>query len=254
MNTKNGLPILKASNICKGYGNIAAVKDVSIDFYRGEIFCLLGDNGAGKTTFIKILAGIFRPDRGDLLFNGKKIRLKSPKDALNFGIMTIYQDLAVFPLMSVNRNFIVGSEPTIGRVPFRILNFKKINQITGEALESVGINIKNLSRSLDTLSGGERQTVAIARSAHKGAKMLILDEPTASLGVKEAEIVLNYIKICANRGIAIILITHNIAHALAIGERFGILNHGKLVGIYKKSELNEKQLFDLMSGKEELII
>jgi simple sugar transport system ATP-binding protein len=251
MDKKKDVALLETNSIYKSFNTVKALQNISIDFYSGEIFCLLGDNGAGKSTYIKVLSGVFKPDRGEILFNGRKVIFKSPRDSLNMGIMTVYQDLAIFPLMSVRRNFIVGSEPTIGWGPFRILNFSYINNITNKSLERVGINLDDVSRSLNTLSGGERQTVAIARSAQLGAKMLILDEPTAALGVKEAKIVLDYTKVCANTGIAIIFITHNIAHALAVGDRFGILNHGKLVGIYDKSEVDELKLFDLMSGKIE---
>ena len=251
MNNKKMMPLIKACNISKSFPGVSALVDISLEVYPGEVFCLLGDNGAGKSTFIKILSGVFQQSRGDLFFNGAKISLKSSRDAIKLGIMTVYQDLAMFPLMSVERNFIVGSEPSAGWGIFKILDFKKMEQNTRNGLNSIGINIKDISRMINTLSGGERQTVAIARMEHQGAKLLILDEPTSALGVKESAIVLNYIIKARNRGLGIILITHNVNHALAVGDQFAILDHGQLVGVYNESEVNESKLNFLMSGGED---
>lgn len=252
MINKKNKPLIKACNISKNFPGVTALIDISIEVYPGEVFCLLGDNGAGKSTFIKILSGVFQQSKGDLFFDGEKKILTSSRDAIELGIMTVYQDLAIFPLMSVTRNFVVGSEPSKGRGIFKILNFKKMEQDTERGLNNIGINIKDTSRMISTLSGGERQTVAIARMERKGAKLLILDEPTAALGVKEANIVLDYVVKTRNKGlVGIILITHNVKHALAVGNRFGILNHGCLVGVYNESEINESGLNYLMSGGED---
>jgi len=253
MKDKKIVPLVEIRNIKKRFGrNLVALDDVSISVYSGEVLCLLGDNGAGKSTLIKILSGVFKQDDGNLLFDGKNLKLNSSRDAIDIGIRTVYQDLAIFPLMSIAENFVVGSEPTTGWWFFKILDIKKMHRIARAGLEKIGIKINDISRAVSTLSGGQRQTVAIARAEHLGAKLLILDEPTSALGVKEAAIVLKFVKDVRNRGAGIILITHNVTHAMAVGDRFAILNHGKLVGIYDKSEVDESKLIHLMAGGEEL--
>jgi simple sugar transport system ATP-binding protein len=250
---KNTTPIMEVRSIKKSFGrSIVALDNVSLSVYNGEVLCLLGDNGAGKSTLIKILSGVFKQDSGELFFNGKDLKLNSSRDAIDNGIRTVYQDLAVFPLMSIAENFVVGSEPTIGWGFFKILDIKKMHRIAKEGLEKIGIRINDVSRAVSTLSGGQRQTVAIARAEHLGAKLLILDEPTSALGVKEAAIVLKFINDVRKRGAGIILITHNVTHAMTVGDRFAILNHGELVGVYNKSEVDESRLIHLMAGGEEL--
>jgi len=236
-------------NIKKSFGHsIVAVDDVNLSIYNGEVLCLLGDNGAGKSTLIKIISGVHNQDSGDIFFEGEKVNFKSSRDAIDIGIRTVYQDLAIFPLMSIAENMVVGSEPTTGWGPFKVLDTKKMEEVAQNGLEKIGINIADTSRTLITLSGGQRQTVAIARAEHLGAKLLILDEPTSALGVKQAAIVLKYVKKVRNRGIGIILITHNVVHAMAVGDRFAVLNHGKLIGVYNKSEVDESKLLHLMAG------
>ena len=253
MNDKKIVPIIEICNIKKSFGrSIVALDNVSLSLYRGEILCLLGDNGAGKSTLIKILSGVFKPDSGNIFFNGKNLKLNSSRDAINNGIRTVYQDLAVFPLMSIAENFVVGSEPTIGWSFFKILDIKKMHEIARTGLEKIGVKITQTSRAVSTLSGGQRQTVAIARAEHLGSKLLILDEPTSALGVKEAAIVLKFIINVRNRGVGIILITHNVTHAMTVGDRFAILNHGALVGVYGKSDIDESKLIHLMAGGEDL--
>ncbi|MCL5069713.1 MAG: ATP-binding cassette domain-containing protein [Actinobacteria bacterium] len=249
----NRTALMEVCNIKKSFGrNMIALNNVSLSVYSAEVLCLLGDNGAGKSTLIKILSGVFRPDSGQLFFEGKSLSFTSSRDAINIGIRTVYQDLAIFPLMSIAENFVVGSEPTVGWGPFKTLDIKKMHQIARAGLEKIGVNIAQTSRAVSTLSGGQRQTVAIARAEHLGAKLLILDEPTSALGVKEAAIVLKFIKDVKNRGTGIILITHNVTHAMTVGDRFAVLNHGDLVGIYDKSEVDEAKLIHLMAGGEEL--
>jgi len=253
MKNKKEVPILEVRNITKSFGSsMVALDDVSLSLYSREVLCLLGDNGAGKSTLIKIISGVHNQDSGDLFFDGKKMNFRSSRDAIDVGIRTVYQDLAIFPLMSIAENMVVGSEPTAGWGPFKVLDTKKMQEIAKNGLEKIGINITDTSRTLITLSGGQRQTVAIARAERLGAKLLILDEPTSALGVKQAAIVLNYIKKVRTRGIGIILITHNVVHAMAVGDRFAILNHGKLVGIYDRSEATEPKLIHLMAGEGEL--
>ena len=253
MTNKRQVPILEVRNIKKSFGSsIVALDDVSLSVNNGEVLCLLGDNGAGKSTLIKILSGVHNKDSGDLFFEGTNIEFKSSRDAIDIGLRTVYQDLAVFPLMSIAENMVVGSEPTTGWGPFKVLDTKKMEKIAQNGLGKIGINIADTSRALITLSGGQRQTVAIARAEHMGAKLLILDEPTSALGVKQAAIVLKYVKKVRDRGIGIILITHNVVHAMTVGDRFAVLNHGELVGVYDKSDITESKLMHLMAGGKDL--
>ena len=253
MNNKSKVPILEIQNINKSFGHsIVALDDVSFCVYSEEVLCLLGDNGAGKSTLIKIISGVHKQDSGDIFFQGEKIEPKSSSDAIGKGIRTVYQDLAIFPLMSIAENMVVGSEPTTGWGPFKVLDTERMEEIARTSLERIGISIEDTSRTLITLSGGQRQTVAISRAENLGSKLLILDEPTSALGVKQAAIVLKYIRKVRNRGTGIILITHNVTHAMTVGDRFAVLSHGKLVGVYEKSEVDESKLIHLMAGGEEL--
>jgi simple sugar transport system ATP-binding protein len=225
---------------------------VSMDLYPGEVMCLLGDNGAGKSTLIKTLSGVHRPDEGEYLVEGKPVHFNSPRDALDHGIATVYQDLAMIPLMSVTRNFFLGSEPTVGRGPLRRFNVGSARRTVREELGKMGIDIRDPDQPVGTLSGGERQSVAIARAVYFGAKVLILDEPTSALGVKQAATVLRYVAQARARGIAVILITHNPHHAYPIGDRFTILKRGRTLGTYTKAELPLDEMIRMMSGGEEL--
>ncbi len=252
MTAEPGRPLLEARNIVKRFGAVVALNDVSLDVREGEVVCLLGDNGAGKSTLIKILSGLFRPDEGSVYFEGEPISFASPRDALDHGIATLYQDLAVFPLMSIARNFVVGSEPTVGSGIFRRFDPLTADTIAREELERIGIHVRDTRQLVGTLSGGERQSLAIARAEREGARLLILDEPTSALGVKEVAIVLRHVLQARARGRAIILITHNTQHALPVGNRFVILSRGRVIGTYNRNELTEYQLLRLMGGGAEL--
>ncbi|MDQ3788039.1 MAG: ATP-binding cassette domain-containing protein, partial [Actinomycetota bacterium] len=218
----------------------------------GEVTCVLGDNGAGKSTLIKILASVHQHDRGQLLVNGKATRFESPRDALEAGIATVYQDLAVVPLMSVWRNFFLGSEPTVGVGPFQRLDRKRGKQIAKEALGDLGIDLRDVEQPVGTLSGGERQCVAIARAIYFGAKVLILDEPTAALGVKQSGVVLRYVAQARDRGLGIVLVTHNPHHAYPVGNRFLLLKRGASLSSVEKSEITIEELTRQMAGGAEL--
>ena len=245
-------PILEVRRISKYFGTVIALKDVSMTLLPGEVMCLLGDNGAGKSTLIKILSGVHQPDEGEYLVQGRPVRFNSPREALDHGIATVYQDLAMIPLMSITRNFFLGSEPTIGRGPFRRFDIRRANAIVREELAKMGIDIRDPEQPVGTLSGGERQSVAIARAVYFGAQVLILDEPTSALGVKQAGTVLRYIAQARARGIAVILITHNPHHAYPIGDRFTILKRGRTLGTFTKDELPREEMIRMMSGGEEL--
>src|SRR5438876_1884315 len=251
MNTQT-LPLLEVQDISKYFGSIIALKDISMKVYAGEVMCLLGDNGAGKSTLIKILSGVHRPSEGQYLFEGKEIHFTSPRDALNVGIATVFQDLSMIPLMGISRNFFLGSEPTKGWGPFRRFNIKYADQVTREELAKMGIQVRETSQPVGTLSGGERQSVAIARAVYFGAKVLILDEPTAALGVKEAGVVLRYIAQARARNLGVIFITHNPHHAYPIGDHFTILNRGRSYGTFAKSEISREELTGMMAGGEAL--
>lgn len=247
-----GAPILEVQAISKYFGTVLALHDISMSVNAGEVMCLLGDNGAGKSTLIKILSGVHRPGAGRYLFEGREVHFSSPRDALNLGIATVYQDLAMIPLMSIARNFFLGSEPTRGWGPFRRFDKALAERVTRQELARIGIRVRDVAQPVGTLSGGERQSVAIARAVYLGAKVLILDEPTAALGVKEAGMVLRYIAQARARGLGVIFITHNPHHAYPIGDRFTLLNRGRSLGTFARSEISREELTSLMAGGEEL--
>jgi simple sugar transport system ATP-binding protein len=250
---QNGVtPLIEAREISKFFGSVIALQDVSMYVNEGEVLCLLGDNGAGKSTLIKTLSGVHPPDSGTILVDGNEVRFTSPRDALQAGIATVYQDLAMIPLMSISRNFFLGSEPTNGLGPLRVYDGKTADKVTREALKGMGIDLRDTSQPVGTLSGGERQSVAIARAIHFGAKVVILDEPTSALGVKEAGVVLRFIAQARESGIGVILITHNVNHAYLVGDRFSILDRGQARGMYTRAELTPAKLLELMGGGAEL--
>lgn len=246
------VPAVELRDICKYFGTVVALEHVDITAYYGEVHCLLGDNGAGKSTLIKIISGVFPPDKGSYLFEGTPVRFSSPRDALDMGIATVYQDLAMIPLMSISRNFFLGSEPTKGWGPFKRFDLEFADRVTREELLKMGIRVRDTQQAVGTLSGGERQSVAIARAVYNGAKVLILDEPTAALGVKEAGVVLRYIAQARAREIAVIFITHNVHHAYPIGDRFTILNRGSSYGTFEKKDVTREQVVEMMAGGQEL--
>jgi len=245
-------PILEVRNISKMFGSVIAISNVSAKVYAGEVTCLLGDNGAGKSTLIKIFAGVHQQTEGDYFFEGKKMMLSSPREALAMGIATVYQDLSLIPLMSIWRNFFLGSEPEKKFGPFKRYDIDFAKRTVREELGKMGIDIRDTDQSVGTMSGGERQSVAIARAVYFGAKVLILDEPTAALGVKQAGTVLRYVAQARDRGLGVIFITHNPHHAYIVGDRFIILKRGKTLGIWNKDELSREEMIRSMSGADEL--
>jgi simple sugar transport system ATP-binding protein len=245
-------PLLEARDVSKYFGAVVALEGVSLAVRAGEVNCLLGDNGAGKSTLIKLLSGVFEPDSGTLAVDGEPVHFSSPRDALDAGVATVYQDLAVMPLMSVSRNFFLGNEPTLGWGPFRQFDSKTAAQRSKDEMYRIGIEIRDTEQAVGTLSGGERQTLAIARAEHFGARVLILDEPTSALGVKESAIVLRHVIAARNRGLGVIFITHNVQHALPIGDTFTILSRGRSGGVFRRRELDAEQLHRHMGGGDEL--
>ncbi len=244
--------IVHMENIEKHFGAVIALAGVSFDVRAAEVHCLLGDNGAGKSTFIKTMSGVYKPTAGSIMFDGKEMNFDSPRDSMEAGIATVYQDLAMIPLMSVTRNFWMGREPTKGRGLLKRFDIERANQVTMDEMRKMGINLRGPDQAVGTLSGGERQTVAIARAVYFGAKVLILDEPTSALGVRQTSNVLATVDRVRNQGIGVVFITHNVRHAMAVGDRFTVLNRGKTLGTAMRGEITPEQLQDMMAGGQEL--
>jgi len=246
-------PLIEVRDLVKHFGPVVALAGVSLTVDAGEVHCLLGDNGAGKSTLIKTLSGVYRPTAGDFLFEGKPVSFSSPRQALDLGIATVFQDLAMIPLLSVTRNFFMGREPVRGRLgPFSFIDMAHADKIAREDMRRIGIDVRDPQQPVGTLSGGERQCLAIARAVHFGAKVLILDEPTSALGVAQTSMVLKFVRQVRQKGLGMIFITHNVRHAYAVGDRFTVLNRGKTLGTFAKSEIQPENLQTMMAGDKEL--
>ena len=259
MNAQANIPtstddcILQLEGVSKFFGTVISLKDVTLRLRRGEVHCLLGDNGAGKSTLIKTLAGVHRPSEGRYLIDGEEVNFKSPREALDAGIATVFQDLALVPLMSVARNFFAGREPTrkmFGMIP--VIDMQLAANTAVDKLAEMGIHVRSPHQPVGTMSGGERQCLAIARAIHFGAKVLILDEPTAALGVKQSCNVLKLVHKARERGISVIFITHNVHHAYPIGDSFTLLNRGQSMGTFAKSDISKEEVLDMMAGGTEI--
>ena len=247
-NGSGGVPLVKLINAGKRYGAVIALHDINMEVGTREVTCVLGDNGAGKSTLIKIIAGLHQPTSGTYEVEGTPVHFNSPREALERGIATVYQDLAVVALMPVWRNFFLGNEVRKG---LRI-DIPAMKKMCKDELLAMGIDLRDVEQPIGTLSGGERQCVAISRAVHFGAKVLILDEPTAALGVKQSGVVLKYIIQARERGLGVIFITHNPHHAYPVGDRFLLLNRGKSIGYYEKTQVTRDELTGLMAGGSEL--
>jgi simple sugar transport system ATP-binding protein len=245
-------PVIEVRGLTKYFGSVIAMKDVSTVVKSGEVTCVLGDNGAGKSTLIKVLSGVHRHDEGELLIDGEPRRFDSPRDARAAGIATVFQDLATVPLMSIWRNFFLGSEPMKGAGPLRRIDVRFAQRTMREEMAKMGIDVRDSDQLVGTLSGGERQAVSIARAVYFGARVLILDEPTSALGVKQSGIVLRYIVQARARGLGVIFITHNPHHAFPVGDRFVVLNRGRLMGAWDRGDISRDELVRMMAGGAEL--
>ncbi len=251
MATSSTTPILELRNINKSFGPIEVLNDISLQVRAGEVLCLLGDNGAGKSTLIKLMSGVYVPSSGTVLMDGAPIVFNTPRDASERGIATVHQFGGTFPLMSIGRSFFVGVEPTKGWGPFKVFDRKKANDIAVKSVQDFGITrIDDGDRLVGGLSGGERQSLAIARAVYFGARVLILDEPTAALGVKQASHVLRIVNQAKKRGLAVIFITHQVMHAMAVGDHFAVLIRGAIAADFKKGERTREEITDLMAGGE----
>ena len=251
--SENKNPLIEIKDLVKKFGSFTALNGVSLDVYPGEVHALLGDNGAGKSTLIKVLSGVHSSTAGEIKVDGETVHFTSPRQASDAGIGTVYQDLALNALTSVTRNFFLGRELKKGPSPFGIMKMKEMDSITIEEMSKIGINIANPDQPVGTMSGGQRQTLAIARAIYFGAKILILDEPTSALGQKQQMEVLKTIKKVQRLGnIAIILITHNEIHARLIADRFTFLSLGEVIGTGLSSELGGDDVKRLMAGGAEI--
>ena len=246
------VPTVELRGVSMSFGSVRALQDINVKVHAGEVHCLLGDNGAGKSTLIKILSGVYRPNGGELLIEGRPVSFRNPRGAQEMGVATVFQDLGMIPLMSITRNFFLGREPTRSRVPFSRLDMARADAIAREAMANIGIDVRDPRQAVGTLSGGERQSVAIARAIHFGAKVLILDEPTSALGVHQAAMVLKFVVEARLRGLAVIFISHNIHHAYPVGDAFTLLNRGRSQGTFRKSEISRDEIIEIMSGGEDL--
>lgn len=243
---------MELRDVGKSFGSVIALSNVSVKVREGAVTCILGDNGAGKSTLIKTLSGVHKPTSGVYEVEGKPVSFDSPRDALANGIATVYQDLATIPLMSVWRNFFLGNEITKGWGPFRRLDVKKMKDLTKQHLLEMGIDLRDTGQQIGTLSGGERQAVAIARAVYFGAKVLILDEPTSALGVRQSGIVLKYVLAAKDRGVSVVFITHNPHHAYLVGDFFYLLNRGQLANEFERAKVELDELTKAMAGGAEL--
>jgi simple sugar transport system ATP-binding protein len=253
MNERNE-HLVEGRGIAKRFGRIEALRRVDFSLGPGEVLGLLGDNGAGKSTLIRILSGNYGPDRGEILWQGKPVRFGSPRDAYELGIATVYQDLAVVDLMSIYRNVFLGREGRISRGfgPFRWLDHGRAKEECRKAIADIGIEIRDADEPIARMSGGERQSIAIARAAHFSAKLLILDEPTSALSLRQTARVLKSVEEVRNKGLSVILISHNVHHVYPVADRFVILSHGESIAEFKAGERTKEEVSDLIVQGREL--
>lgn len=248
-------PVVHMQNISKRFGSITALEAVDLAVPAGEVTALLGDNGAGKSTLIKVLTGVHRPTTGQIIFRGSPVKIGSPRAARALGIETVYQDLALIPLLSVTRNFFLGREIIRRLGPFGLMDLRAMESQATAALKEIGIEKFAQGRSVNEpvgkLSGGERQSIAIGRAVHFGASLLILDEPTSALSIAETEKVLHYTRQAKARGLAVIFISHNMHHVMQVADRYVVMRHGRKVAEYRQGELHEQDLSALITGERE---
>ncbi|WP_103334726.1 ATP-binding cassette domain-containing protein [Pseudotabrizicola formosa] len=245
-------PLLKGTNLVKRYGKVTALDHCDFDLYPGEILAVIGDNGAGKSTLIKAISGAVIPDEGEITLEGKPVRFSTPIEARAAGIETVYQTLAMSPALSIADNMFMGRElraPGIMGSVFRKLDRPRMEKFAREKLNELGLmTIQNINQAVETLSGGQRQGVAVARAAAFGSKVVILDEPTAALGVKESRRVLELIRDVRGRGIPIILISHNMPHVFEVADRIHIHRLGKRLCVIKSGEHSMSDAVAYMTG------
>jgi ABC-type sugar transport system ATPase subunit len=240
--------ILEARNICKRYGRVQAIDDITLQLERKEILALVGDNGAGKSTLIKIIAGALKKDSGEIFLEGERVDLENPMHAKSLGIEVVYQDLSLINFLNVYQNLFLGRELQ-KRIGFlKVLDQRRMERESIEKLKTLGVKVKNCREWVSRLSGGQRQSVAVAKAASFGKKIVILDEPTAALGVEEAHHVLQIVRELKNKGGSVIIITHNMEHAFSVADRFLVIRLGRVVGVRRKSETNIDEIVKMITG------
>jgi simple sugar transport system ATP-binding protein len=245
----NDTKLVELIDIYKSFGRVSALEGVSLDVERNEIVGLVGDNGAGKSTLIKILSGVYPPDKGEIRWQGKKVAFSSPSEAIRAGIETIYQETAVVDSMTVMRNIFMGREKVLHIGPLPWLDLRTMARESVKALEMVDLKLRSPTATVGELSGGQRQGVAIARAMYFKTKLLILDEPTNNLSVKESKRILQFIAELKNQGISSIFITHNLHHVYPIADRVVVLSHGQECGVFKKEQTSIDELTELITLK-----
>lgn len=257
----NGVPLLEVEGVRKSYGRLCALDGVSFSIGHGEVVGLLGDNGAGKSTLIKILAGVVGPDSGTIRWNGEVQTIKNAAQAIALGISVAYQDLAVVERMSVWRNLYLGREAEVSRTfgplrgPFRLLGSARARSAGKKALSSLGIHLRDIDINVEKLSGGERQSIAIARAVLFESRLLVLDEPTSALSLTETEKVLGYVKSAKSAGVSVVIITHNLSHAISVSDSFLVLHQGRVALRCQKDEVTHDQLIAAITvGSEPMAV
>lgn len=245
-------PVLQARGLVKRYGHVVAINGADFDLMPGEILAVIGDNGAGKSSLIKALSGAIRPDGGEIRFNGQPVQFASTKDAQRAGIETVYQTLAMSPALSITDNMFMGRElrrPGFAGSMLRMLDWRRMRAFSRAKLDDLGLTtIQNINQPVETLSGGQRQGIAVARAAAFGSQVIILDEPTAALGVKESRRVLDLILDLKARGLPIVLISHNMPHVFEIADRIHIHRLGQRLCVVRPTECSMPDAVALMTG------
>jgi ABC-type sugar transport system ATPase subunit len=245
-------PLLRAMNLTKRFGGLTAANKVSLDVYPGEVVGLVGDNGAGKSTLIKMISGVYRPDEGKVDFDGQEMVLNNPREARTIGIETIYQDLALAENLDVSSNIFLGREvkkPFVGNM-IKTLDRHYMRRESATVLDRLGIQVPSLTQQTRNLSGGQRQAVAIARAIYWNARLMIMDEPTAALGVAEQRKVLMLVRTLRDQGVPVIIISHNMQDIFAVADRIVIMRRGLKVGERKAAETTVDEIVSLMVGAE----
>jgi ABC-type sugar transport system ATPase subunit len=240
--------VLEARDISKRFGRVQAISNITLQLERGEILALVGDNGAGKSTLIKVIAGALKKDSGEILLDGQKVEFENPMHAKSLGIEVVYQDLSLINYLNVYQNLFLGRELQKGFGPLKILDQRRMEQQAIEKLQTLGVKVKSCREWVSRLSGGQRQSVAVAKAASFGKKIVILDEPTAALGVEEAHHVLQIVRELKNKGASIIIITHNMEHAFSVADRFLVIRLGSVVGVRRRSETNIDEIVKMITG------
>lgn len=241
--------LLQLKNAGRRFGHITALQNIDLNVQQGQVLALLGDNGAGKSTLIKLLTGVHALTTGQMYFEGKDVNLRSPHDARSLGIETVYQDLALIPELSIARNFFLGREITRQMGPFRFLDRQTMNAEATRALHAIGIQIRNPNEPVGSLSGGERQSIAIGRAVHFGSRVLILDEPTSALSIGETRKVLSYITAAKKKGLGVVFITHNIHHVFEVADVISILHHGEKLGDFEIDQVTPDDVAQMIMGE-----